>query len=45
MIASGVVTAEETPAWAAARERLAAMPEAEFWFGVFTAIGRKPAGE
>lgn len=45
MIASGIVTAEETEAWAAARQRFAALPDAEVWFGTFTAIGRKPGGE
>jgi ubiquinone/menaquinone biosynthesis C-methylase UbiE len=42
MIASGIVTAEETVAWESARQRFSAQPDAEVWFATFIAIGRKP---
>lgn len=42
MIASGLVTPDEVEEWAAARQRFAALPDAELWFASFIAIGRKP---
>jgi SAM-dependent methyltransferase len=42
MVASGIVSAEETVTWASARQRFAALPDAEVWFATFIAIGRKP---
>ena len=45
MIAAGIISAEEAVAWRAARQRFAALPDAEAWFATFVAIGRKPDGE
>ena len=45
MIAAGILTAEEAVDWESARQRFAALPEAEAWFASFVAIGRKPDGE
>ena len=42
IIAAGIATAEETQVWDAARQRFAALPDAEVWFATFIAIGRKP---
>ena len=42
MIAAGILSTEEAVAWEAARQRFAALPEAEAWFATFVAIGRKP---
>ncbi len=42
MIASGVLSADETDAWEAARQRFTSLPDAELWFAGFIAIGRKP---
>ena len=42
MIASGILKQDETEAWEAARQRFAALPDAEMWFASFIAIGRKP---
>ena len=42
MIAAGILAAEEIDAWEAARQRFAALPDAELWFASFIAIGRKP---
>ena len=42
MIASGIITADDTVAWESARQRFAAQPDAELWFPSFIAIGRKP---
>lgn len=43
MVAAGVLAPDEVEQWAAARERFAAVPDAEMWFAGFIAIGRKPA--
>lgn len=43
MIASGIVTPDETVAWESARQRFAAQPDAEAWFATFIAIGRRPS--
>jgi SAM-dependent methyltransferase len=43
MIAAGILTADEADAWESARQRFAALPDAELWFPSFIAIGRKPA--
>jgi SAM-dependent methyltransferase len=42
MIASGILRQDETAAWESARQRFAALPDAEMWFASFIAIGRKP---
>jgi SAM-dependent methyltransferase len=42
MLAAGIVKAEETETWEAARQRFAALPDADLWFASFVAIGRKP---
>jgi len=42
MIASGILEQGETAAWESARQRFAALPDAEMWFANFIAIGRKP---
>jgi SAM-dependent methyltransferase len=42
MIASGILKRDETETWESARQRFAALPDAELWFASFIAIGRKP---
>jgi len=45
MIATGIVKQDETEAWESARQRFAALPDAELWFANFLAIGRKPEAQ